>query len=177
MTRARVVCGAARLAAEVASVIAATLQRRAGRDTLRTDVLDMRALIHTAKDTRNPWDIKHVRGGLIDVELLVQYLMLRAAAPGLIHAATADALRHLAAAGCLGARDFDVLSPALSSFRDVMQATRAACLPGPLPAAIPHALAAALPALVGEPRLAAVEAKLVRLQAQVQTVFDRLTAA
>jgi glutamate-ammonia-ligase adenylyltransferase len=177
MTRARVVCGSQRLAAEVASAIGAALERRVEREKLRTDVLDMRALVHAAKDTTNPWDIKHVRGGLMDVELLAQYLMLRDVEPRFIHAATADALRHPATAGRLDAHDFETLSQALSLFRDVMQATRAGCLPGPLPAAIPPALAAALPALVGESSLAAVEATLVRLQAQVQTAFDRLAAA
>jgi len=179
MTRARVVTGSPRFAAAIDSVIRAALQRCAGRRELRTDVLEMRALIHTAKATSNPWDIKHVRGGLIDIEFIAQYLMLRHAdeQPALLHAATAEALRRLCSGGILGLRDFELLSGALSSFKHVMQATRIACVGGPLPEGMSNAFAAYLPATMGESSLAAVEAKLSRLQACVHDAFDRLTGA
>ena len=114
----------------------------------------------------------------MDVELLVQYLVLCHAheQPDLICTATAQALRRLDAAGVLGSRDFEVLSGAHSFYRDVMQATRGACLSGALPESMSHAFAAHLPAMVGESCLSGVEAKLYGLQGSVQDVFERLTS-
>jgi glutamate-ammonia-ligase adenylyltransferase len=179
MTRARVVTGSPRFSAAIGAVICGALQRCAGRRELRTDVLEMRALIHAAKETANPWDIKHVRGGLIDIEFIAQYLMLRHAGeqPALVHAATAEALRRLCSAGILGLRDFEILSGALSSFKHVMQATRVACLDGPLPDSMSNAFAGYLPATMGESGLTAVETRLRSLQACVQDAFGRLTGS
>jgi glutamate-ammonia-ligase adenylyltransferase len=163
------------------------LHRALADDALRTDVRDMHQMIHTAAEAdnavpENPWDIKHARGGLIDIDFIAQYLMLRHAQtcgtgqPG-FRAATAEALQHLHSVGVLGARDFDILSEAHAAFMDAMQAIRLACLPGPLPETMSNAFACHLPNLVGERRLESVEAKLRRLQVSVQSAFDRLTAA
>ncbi len=48
------------------------------RDTvaLRTDILDMRERIAKEHGTQNPWDIKQVRGGLMDMDFMAQYLLL-----------------------------------------------------------------------------------------------------
>jgi [glutamine synthetase] adenylyltransferase / [glutamine synthetase]-adenylyl-L-tyrosine phosphorylase len=183
MTRARVITGSAQFAAAIESVIGDALHRPAGA-VLRTDVLEMHALIHSAastgdcSDVENIWDIKHARGGLIDLEFIAQYLMLRHApeSPGLIRAATADVLRALHAAGLLDADNFETLSAAHACFSAVMQATRAACPPGPPPQSMSCALASHLPTTVGEASLSALEATLRRHQAAVSTAFARLTA-
>ena len=132
-------------------------------------MLEMHTLVHTTKETRNVWDVKHVRGGMIDIEFIAQYLMLRHAnaAPNLIHPATADALRHLGEAGVLAAADRDDLSGALSLFKTVLQATRIACAPGELPDTMSSAFARQLPAMLGEGSLAALEARLGRVQKSV----------
>jgi glutamate-ammonia-ligase adenylyltransferase len=184
MTRARVITGSAQFAAAIETVIRDALHRRAGA-VLRTDVLEMHALIHSAasttgcSDVENVWDIKHARGGVIDLEFIAQYLMLRHAGdcPGLIRAATAEALRALHAAGLLDTDNFETLSAAHACFSHVMQATRAACPPGPLPQSMSCALASHLPTMVGEASLSALEATLHRHQAAVSAAFARLTAA
>ena len=43
---------------------------------LASDVVEMRERIFAQKGSQNLWDIKQVRGGLIDLEFLVQYLQL-----------------------------------------------------------------------------------------------------
>ena len=177
MTRARVVAGPARFQAAIEEVIRGALYRSAARRQLRTDMLEMHTLVHTAKETRNVWDVKHVRGGMIDIEFIAQYLMLRHAnaAPNLIHPATADALSHLGQAGVLAASDRDELSGALSLFKTVLQATRIACAPGELPDTMSGAFARQLPAMLGEADFAALEAKLGRVQKSVRKAFVRLT--
>jgi glutamate-ammonia-ligase adenylyltransferase len=188
MTRARVITGSPHFPTAIESVIRRALHCSPASGALRTDVLEMHQLIHTSADagnggTNNPWDIKHVRVGLIDIEFIAQYLMLRHAQtcasehPEFIHAATAEALHHLHSIGVLGVHDFEILSQARSSFTDVMQAVRLACLPGPLPGTMSNAFASCLPSFVGESSLGAVEAKLRQQQASVRAAFDRLTAA
>jgi [glutamine synthetase] adenylyltransferase / [glutamine synthetase]-adenylyl-L-tyrosine phosphorylase len=179
MTRARVITGTPQLAAAIESALRAALHRPADREVVRTDMLEMRALVHATKATTNPWDIKQVRGGLVDIEFIAQYLMLRHAQerPEIVCTSTADALAQLRSAGILGAGDFGILSDALATFKSVLQATRIACLSGALPESISSAFASCLPAMVGESSLNAVAARLVRHQAAVQETFDRLTAA
>jgi glutamate-ammonia-ligase adenylyltransferase len=177
MTRARVVAGPARLSGAIGTTIAGALQRSASRRQLRTDMLEMHTLLHTEKRTDNIWDIKHVPGGLIDIEFIAQYLMLQHAhsQPDVIQPATADALRGLGRAGVLGASDLDELSTALSFFKNIQQATRIACMSGQLPDTMSNAFARQLPAMLGEASFDAVEAKLGRLQKSVRKAFARLT--
>lgn len=54
--------------------------------TLRGDISDMRERIAKEHGTSNPWDIKYVRGGLVDMDFLAQYLLL-------LHAPGKQALR------------------------------------------------------------------------------------
>jgi glutamate-ammonia-ligase adenylyltransferase len=179
MTRARVISGPPQLFAAIEAALRAALHRPADRDVIRTDVLEMRALVHATKATTNPWDIKQVRGGLVDIEFIAQYLMLRHAQehPAVVRTATGDALEQLLSADILAAHDFSVLFDALATFKSVLQATRIACLSGALPESMSSAFVSCLPAMIGESSLNAVEAKLVRHQAAVLDAVERLTAA
>ena len=103
LTRARVVAAPAPLRARIGRIIRAVLTRRADTDRLLADVAEMRRRVAQEHGTDNPWTIKHVRGGLVDVEFLCQYLQLRHAAdhPSVLCATTAEAYRRLGAAGII----------------------------------------------------------------------------
>ena len=45
--------------------------------TLLADVLDMRGRIAKQFPTTNPWALKHARGGMVDLDFIAQYLVLR----------------------------------------------------------------------------------------------------
>jgi len=62
---------------QLEAFIRGQLNRRRDMEKLRRDVIDMRGRIDKEFGTRNPWDIKYVRGGLIDIDFMAQYLMLR----------------------------------------------------------------------------------------------------
>lgn len=83
-TKARVVYGTDSLKTELEDFIRSQLSKQRDLEKLRQDVLDMRQRIESEHGTGNPWDIKYVRGGLIDIDFMAQYLMLRHApkAPG-----------------------------------------------------------------------------------------------
>lgn len=79
LTRARTIAGDASLQADVGREIARLLRRPADAHLAR-DVREMRALIEREKPGRDAWDLKYLPGGLVDLEFVAQYLVLRHAA-------------------------------------------------------------------------------------------------
>jgi glutamate-ammonia-ligase adenylyltransferase len=67
------------------------------------------------------WHVKHLRGGLVDVEFIAQFLQLRdgATKPGLLEVNTLAALNKLMAAGSLARDEAAELIGALILWRDV----------------------------------------------------------
>jgi len=77
LTRARFVAGDRDIGAEFEALRVATLRQQRDLDRLRQDVAAMRRKLLEAHPNRTPlFDLKHDRGGLIDVEFVVQYLVL-----------------------------------------------------------------------------------------------------
>src|SRR5690606_11623076 len=68
LTRARVVAGAPAFAARIEGVLREILTRPRDPDQLAAEVADMRARIAEQHREDRAWDIKHRRGGLMDVE-------------------------------------------------------------------------------------------------------------
>ena len=103
LTRARVICGDKSLCDAVTAAIGDVLCRSRDADTLLRDVADMRARIDKERGTDDIWNVKYLRGGLIDIEFIAQYLQLLHAhtTRGVLSANTATALRRLAEAGAL----------------------------------------------------------------------------
>lgn len=83
-TKARPIAGDTPLLQTLKKFIAAQIAKPRDKAKLKTDASQMRERIASAHGTKNPWDIKHVRGGLIDVDFIAQYLLLLHApdAPG-----------------------------------------------------------------------------------------------
>ncbi len=81
LLRARAVAGDSRLCARFETVRLETLQRAVHRDTLRSDVAEMRERMRRelSKAGANQFDIKQDQGGIADIEFLVQYWVLEAA--------------------------------------------------------------------------------------------------
>ena len=79
LIRARPIAGDAALARVFEEIRATTLCRQRDPLTLRTEVADMRARMHAAQRPHDPGEInlKHDPGGMIDVEFMVQYAVLR----------------------------------------------------------------------------------------------------
>jgi [glutamine synthetase] adenylyltransferase / [glutamine synthetase]-adenylyl-L-tyrosine phosphorylase len=103
MIRTRVVAGPQGLAAKVMAVVRQVLCKSRDDKVLQNDIADMRERIDHEKHTANPWSVKNVRGGVIDIEFIAQYLILKNAAttPDVIDGKTALAFRKLSDAGHL----------------------------------------------------------------------------
>jgi [glutamine synthetase] adenylyltransferase / [glutamine synthetase]-adenylyl-L-tyrosine phosphorylase len=103
LTRARPVAGDMALRRSVADAIRSVLCAQRDCDRLLVDVADMRRRIANENPRPSRWDLRNRRGGLIDLEFIVQYLVLREAAssPQLLRRGTEDVLRALADAEVL----------------------------------------------------------------------------
>jgi len=172
MTRARVIMGPPSISGAVEDTLHAALRLSAERPNLRDDIREMHALMHSAKETDNPWHIKSVRGGLTDVEFVTQYLLLCHAGirSNIIQSNTPTALFGLLCADLLAPSDFNVLSGALSFFKSIMQIMRAAGWSE----ASPDVCARYLCEAVGERSLGGVETRLRLMQSSVLDTFGRL---
>ncbi len=76
----------------------------------------MRQRIEREHHAKDRWQTKYVRGGLIDIEFIAQYLQLRHAAeqPDILATPTLDALGRLRLAGCLDPAQADTLIEAFT---------------------------------------------------------------
>ncbi len=121
LSRARIIAGPQPLADRMTGMIADVLKRLRDPAKLVLEVDDMRRRI--ADEHRDPplWHVKHLRGGLVDIEFIVQYLQLRDAAtkPALLEVNTLAALKKLLAGGSLAPDAADDLIGALAIWRDV----------------------------------------------------------
>jgi glutamate-ammonia-ligase adenylyltransferase len=128
LTRARVVAGEPGLAAEIADAIAAILTLPREREKLARDVRAMRKLIASEKGDRDPWDLKLVSGGLIDIEFVAQYLTLAHAHdhPGLLNASTRAVIAEAGASGLIAPDDAAALADAHRLYTDATQIMRLA---------------------------------------------------
>ena len=107
LTRARPVAGDRELCAAVMDGIRAVLCAPRDADVLLADVASMRARVDNERHTENRWRLKHVRGGVLDLEFIAQYHLLRHAArhPSILVQSTQAAYRRMGEAGVLDAED------------------------------------------------------------------------
>jgi [glutamine synthetase] adenylyltransferase / [glutamine synthetase]-adenylyl-L-tyrosine phosphorylase len=111
LTRARVVAGDPGLSAQVEAVVTAVLTRPRDPAALVKDVADMRERMAKEHKARSHWQVKHLRGGLVDIEFTAQYLQLRHAHdhPTILARNTRDTLQAAAELGLLARPDLDIL--------------------------------------------------------------------
>jgi len=78
ITRARFCAGDSEIGARFEAIREAVLRQERDEDKLKQEVLAMRKRMHDAHPNRSDqFDLKHDAGGMIDIEFIVQYLVLR----------------------------------------------------------------------------------------------------
>lgn len=75
LSRARFVCGDAKIGEAFEAIRKDILMRQRNHETLRQEIITMREKMFTAHPPENR-HIKYARGGIVDVEFIVQYLVL-----------------------------------------------------------------------------------------------------
>ena len=128
LTRARCVAGDTTIGEKFEALRCELLRRPRDLATLRNDVTGMREKMHAAHpNSSGLFDVKHDRGGIVDVEFMVQYLVLGYAHQ---HAALTDnignlALLQLAAQlGLIDAADADAAREAYRAYRQIQHGLR-----------------------------------------------------
>lgn len=107
LTRARVISGGSAVREKVESLIHNILSHKdRDHDNLLHEVAKMRKRLADNFPTDNIWAMKHVRGGIIDIEFICQYLLLKHGAdnPEILEKNTYKQILMLADAGILNAR-------------------------------------------------------------------------
>ena len=174
LTRARVVAGDADLGSrvdrEVADIIALPRDPR----KLRREAAEMRDLIAKEKPAKSIWDLKLVRGGLIDLEFIAQVATLSGAVEGERRlTATADALAAMSG-DFADASLRDELVAAHQLYARLTQIIRL-CLTGDLdPADIPPGLADLILGNTDLPDMAVLKAHVEETARKVKAAFDLL---
>lgn len=127
LSKARVVASNNKEFAErVSHIIAHHIEAPRDAEKIRTDIIDMRDRIAKEHVTRNPWYIKHVRGGMVDCDFIAQYLVLIHANehPKIIHSEAAQVFKNAQTLGLLSEADAKLLIEAKYFLSDLLSVTR-----------------------------------------------------
>jgi [glutamine synthetase] adenylyltransferase / [glutamine synthetase]-adenylyl-L-tyrosine phosphorylase len=185
LTRARVVAGDPALAQRVEAVVRRALLSPREPDALARDVAAMRARIYREHGSDDPWHLKHVRGGLVELEFLAQFLKLRFAPehPDLLTTGTVETFLRAAAEGMLEVDDGAALVRAGRLYQRLQAVLRLSVQEGFNPARAPAGVRQALlraafhdaDALPAQPHaFAELERTLIEAQARVHRIFEAL---
>lgn len=178
LTRARVLTGPPSLKGDIEAAIRGALTRPVDRAKITADVLDMRNRIAAEKGSASIWDLKQVRGGLVDLEFIAQYLQLVHGHehPEVLDQNTAGAFQKLQAAGVLAPSDAAVLIGATRLIHDVTQVVRLCIEEAFDPATAPPGLKELIARAGDAPSFEALETRLRQTLGEVHALFDRLVA-
>ena len=120
LLRARHVAGSETVAKAFGRIRARTLMSRVRLDALRDDVVSMRTRMRKELDNSEAgrFDLKHGRGGIGDIEFIVQYLVLRNARryPGVIR--YSDNIRQISALASVGRLDVQTAARLQDAYRE-----------------------------------------------------------
>jgi glutamate-ammonia-ligase adenylyltransferase len=176
LTRARVIDAPDRLRADIEATIARILTRRRDRRKIAGDVVDMRERIAKEKGTSNIWDMKQIRGGLVDLEFITQFLQLVHSAdhPEILDQNTTRALCKARDSGVLETGDARKLIAAAHLYSTLGQIVRL-CQDGLFdPDQAPQDLKALLCRAAGIEDFSKIEPMLVAHQTDVAELFGKI---
>lgn len=125
LTRCRVVASPAALKTKVDEAIAAALRKPRDPNRLISDIRAMRQRIFKQHGSEDLWNLKHVRGGLVEAEFLAQYLQLRHASDHdeILAQATTDVFEQ-GAGTCIKPEDSRLLVRAVTLYRRLQAVLR-----------------------------------------------------
>ena len=126
LTRARPIAGDPSLIGHVEMSLRRILTAERDLAKLRTDVVEMRERMAQQHRGDSLWDFKHRRGGLVDIDFIAQYLMLRHAHahPDVLRRNPSVALARLAETGLIDRAMAGRLIDAVTLWRQLQQMTR-----------------------------------------------------
>jgi len=178
LTRARPVAGDAPLRERIEAAVAAALGVPRDPGRLVADVADMRRRIAAEHPHPADWDLRNRRGGLVDLEFIVQYLMLREAArqPRVLRRDIGGAIAALGEAGILEPQAAQALGGAIDVLRAVRVVLTVLSEDTPDAEALSGALGATLARATGAVDFTRLDADITAACTAVALWYDRLVA-
>ncbi len=173
LTRARVIAGDPVLAGRVEAVVGDVLAKPR-TDGIRATIARLRELVAREKGDADPWDLKLASGGLLDIDFLAQYLVLRHAADhqALCSRSSVGVLETAAGLGIIEPGTADFLIAAYRLYANVTQMARLTLEGHFDPAGAGAGLIRRLVAAADLPDLAALERELATRRRDVRAVFE-----
>ena len=178
LTRARPVAGDAALSARVMEGIRAVLCAPRDADTLLADVAAMRERVEGERGTGNRWRLKHVRGGLLDLEFIAQYHLLRHARrhPSILVQSTQSMFRRLGEAGVLDAEEASALADMMAFLQRLQGLLRLTVGTNRDVERFTPGVRETLARAMGAEDFTALEERIAAVQDRVRTIYHRLIA-
>ncbi|NQV20372.1 MAG: glutamine-synthetase adenylyltransferase, partial [Rhodospirillales bacterium] len=176
LTRARVVAASPVLTKKIDTLIRSVLSVPRDPVKLVTDVAEMREKLRREFGSDDIWRVKHVRGGLLDVEFIAQYLQLKSAGgnPIVFYQNTCEALKHLQLGGQLNNRNAEVLLSGLHLFTAIQSLVRLCTENGFVEDTAPLGLKEALATAGGAANFTDVKQRLREAESAVYRCFEKL---
>lgn len=176
LTRARVIAGKPDIAARITAGIQTILCTKRDPEVVRRDVADMRARLEKEFGTADPWAIKMVPGGMVDLEFIAQWLILvqAHAHPEIVERDISRVFERAGALGVIEAGDAAFLARAARLERQIMTQVRLiAGRDGGLGDA-PQSLKQSVVRALGASTFEALSDELVSVEAEVRRQYIHL---
>ncbi len=176
LTRTRVITGSGILRSAIETVIGETLRRQRDPVKLLVDVADMRERMAREHKADNIWEVKHRRGGLIDIEFIAQYLELRWAHqhPSVLNTSTTEVLSEAARLGLLAEADGELLQDAHRLWSAIQQVLRQTIEGGFREDGAPGRLKEVLVSATGSTHFDGLKTTMAERAGQVLAIYQRL---
>jgi [glutamine synthetase] adenylyltransferase / [glutamine synthetase]-adenylyl-L-tyrosine phosphorylase len=176
LTRARVISASPKFRDRIETVIRRVLTRPREAAGVAIDVADMRRAIALEKGEDDLWDLKHVAGGLVDIDFIAQYLQLAHAAdkPDIIGVNTLHVLDNAARLGVLPAASAEILRSAALLYHDLTQILRLCVSDRFGPETAGEDLLQTMARAGDAPDFSSLQARVRETQIEVRRVFQAL---
>ncbi len=179
LTRARTITGNEQFRLHVKQTVSMLLSNKSDQTVLLKDVASMRQRIDREHHTEQLWSIKHLRGGLVDVEFITQYLLLRHLheTPDLLSPNTWRAMKNLNQHGYLSNDDLMVLLRALDLWQALQSRLHLSLTSDTPPSdtrSMPLALETRLIRLGGARNLHEIETLISNTARKVSELFNKI---
>ncbi|MBO6814650.1 MAG: bifunctional [glutamine synthetase] adenylyltransferase/[glutamine synthetase]-adenylyl-L-tyrosine phosphorylase [Rhizobiaceae bacterium] len=171
LTRGRPVAGDAELMEAIATEIPLILGLKTSRPDLAVDIRDMRERIEREKGDKGVWDVKTAPGGLLDIEFLAQWFVLRGLAPNSV---TTRKVIESVPDSELGAEVRGTLLEALEAYEKVLHFQRICLGEDADPEGAPSGYLSALCVMFDQPDINTCTAYLADKQKEVRSAFSKL---
>lgn len=173
LTRARPIAGAPEVGEQAIAAALEAMARPRGAEEIREDALNMRRRLEEAnpRETQDPWSFKLTRGGLVDLEYLIQIGLLIDGVR-VLGCGVAAGLTHLSDTGAFTVAEASRLSRAHRQMAALLSLTRTAVDGAFKPEEAGAALLQLLTKACGAADFDALELSLRESQAQVRAVFE-----